>query len=142
MEKLNSTVQSCLLKLCKRNKGIWDEYLESVLFAMRTSRHKSTGYTPFEDVYKRQPNESFSNVFRIYLLVPLTGKPFYPLKSRLQDTEKDERYAFDDIEKRMQMFIAAKVNCLVRWLKTLPLHKTLHQDCNRRRTITEVLYLH
>ena len=91
VEKLNSTVQSCLLK---RNKAIgmniWRVFcLQYVhqginLLAIHILKLRIKG----------QPNESFSNVFRIHLLVPLTGKPFYPLKSRLP--EKDERYAFDD----------------------------------------------
>ena len=54
VEKLNSTIQSCLLKLCNTKQSNWDEYWESVLFAKRTSKHKSIGYTPFEVVYKRQ----------------------------------------------------------------------------------------
>jgi hypothetical protein len=35
----------------KRN---WDEYIDSVLFAYRTSVHASTGFTPFELVFGRQ----------------------------------------------------------------------------------------
>ena len=54
VEKLNSTVQSCLLKLCNTEQSNWDEYLESVLFAIRTAKHKSTGYAPFEVMYNRQ----------------------------------------------------------------------------------------
>ena len=54
VEKVNSTVRSCLIKLCNMEQSNWDEYLDSVLFAIRTSRHKSTGYTPFEIVCKRQ----------------------------------------------------------------------------------------
>jgi hypothetical protein len=43
-----------LLKLCNTEQSNWDEYLESVLFAIRTAKHKSTGYTPFEVMYNRQ----------------------------------------------------------------------------------------
>ncbi len=53
VEKFNHTIQSCLLKVVNENQNDWDVHLDPVLFAIRTSKHKSTGYTPYELVYKR-----------------------------------------------------------------------------------------
>lgn len=53
VEKFNHTIQSCLLKIVNNHQNDWDDHLDSVLFAIRTSRHKSTGYTPFEIMFKR-----------------------------------------------------------------------------------------
>ena len=53
VEKFNHTVQSCLLKVVNELQNDWDDYLDPVLFAIRTSKHKSTGHTPFEMMYKR-----------------------------------------------------------------------------------------
>ena len=53
VEKFNHTIQSCLLKVVNEHQNDWDEYLDPVLFAIRTSKQKSTGHTPFEMMYKR-----------------------------------------------------------------------------------------
>lgn len=53
VEKFNHTIQSCLLKVVNDCQDDWDLHLDPVLFAIRTSKHKSTGYTPYELVYKR-----------------------------------------------------------------------------------------
>ena len=46
------TVQSCLLKVVNEHQNEWDDYLDPVLFAIWISKHKSTGHTPFEMMYK------------------------------------------------------------------------------------------
>ena len=38
------------------NPHQWDKYVNQVLFAYRTSVHSSTGFTPFELMFYRQPN--------------------------------------------------------------------------------------
>ena len=53
VEKLNHTIQSCLLKVVSDHQRDWDTYIDPILFAIRTSKHKSTGYTPFEMMYQR-----------------------------------------------------------------------------------------
>ena len=53
VEKFNHTVQSCLLKMVNEHQNNWDDFLDPILFAIRTSKHKSTGYTPFEMMFKR-----------------------------------------------------------------------------------------
>ena len=49
VERLNQTIQSILLKVVNDHQNNWDELLDPVLFAIRTS----TKYTPFEIMFNR-----------------------------------------------------------------------------------------
>ena len=53
VERYNQTIQRCLIKLVNQEQDNWDEYIDSVLFAYRTSKQKSTNCTPFELMYCR-----------------------------------------------------------------------------------------
>ena len=53
VERFNQTLQRSLVKLVNKNQDDWDEYIDGVLFAYRTSRQKSTKFTPFEIMYCR-----------------------------------------------------------------------------------------
>ena len=55
VERFNQTVQRSLLKMVKENENEWETYLESVLFAYRTSKQASTKYSPFYLLYGREP---------------------------------------------------------------------------------------
>jgi hypothetical protein len=54
VERFNRTIGECLAKLVADKEKEWDEYVESVLFAYRTMKHNTTGYTPFYLLYGRQ----------------------------------------------------------------------------------------
>lgn len=53
VERSNRTVQGALLKVLENEQDRWPEALNGVLFAIRTSKHKSTGYSPFYMLYGR-----------------------------------------------------------------------------------------
>ena len=53
VERYNQTLQRSLVKLVNNNQDDWDELLDGVLFAYRTSRQKSTKFSPFELMYCR-----------------------------------------------------------------------------------------
>lgn len=53
VERLNQTVQNTLLKLVNEYQNNWDDLLDTTLFAIRTSKQKSTKYTPFEMMFNR-----------------------------------------------------------------------------------------
>ena len=53
-ERFNQTLKAQLQKLVNENQNNWDELLDSILFAYRTSRHDSTKRTPFLLMYGRE----------------------------------------------------------------------------------------
>ncbi len=55
VERFNQTVQRSLLKMVQESEKKWENYLESVLFAYRTSKQASTKYSPFFLLYGREP---------------------------------------------------------------------------------------
>ena len=54
-ERFNQTLQRSLLKMVDDNENEWDNYLDSVLFAYRTSKQASTTFSPFFLLYGRKP---------------------------------------------------------------------------------------
>ena len=54
-ERTNQTLSCALIKVINDKQDDWDEHLDSVLFAYRTSVHASTKYTPFYLMYGRDP---------------------------------------------------------------------------------------
>ena len=54
-ERFNQTLQRALLKMIDENQSEWDKFLDSVLFAYRTSKQASTTFSPFFLLYGREP---------------------------------------------------------------------------------------
>ncbi len=54
-ERFNKTLCIALGKQVNSHLNDWDTFLTASLFAYRTQRHDSTGFTPFELLYGRQP---------------------------------------------------------------------------------------
>ena len=52
-ECMNQTLMNALEKLNNAAEE-WEEHIESILFAYRTSKHHSTGFTPFKLMYGRE----------------------------------------------------------------------------------------
>ena len=55
VERFNKTIVQCLSAYVNEHKKDWDEWIPYILSAYRTSIHESTGFTPFELVYNRDP---------------------------------------------------------------------------------------
>ena len=53
VEQYNQTLQQSLVKLVNQEQDNWDELLDGVLFAYRTSVQMSTKMSPFELMYCR-----------------------------------------------------------------------------------------
>ena len=53
VERYNQTLQRSLIKMVNQQQTDWDDFLDGVLFAYRTSVQKSTKTTPFELMYCR-----------------------------------------------------------------------------------------
>ena len=54
VERFNRTIGECIAKLLSDKEKDWDEYIEAVLLAYRTSKHETTGFTPFQLLYGKQ----------------------------------------------------------------------------------------
>ena len=59
IENVCKTTQQIIWKNMYDNQDNWFELLDSVHLAMRVSKHKSTGYTPFRLLYGHEPILSF-----------------------------------------------------------------------------------
>ena len=53
VERYNQTLQRSLVKLVNEQQNDWDDFLDGLLFAYRTSVQKSTKVTTFELMYGR-----------------------------------------------------------------------------------------
>src|ERR1051325_4524086 len=54
VERFNRTLGECIARLTSNESKEWDEFVEATLFAYRTKKHKTTGYTPFYLMHGRQ----------------------------------------------------------------------------------------
>lgn len=52
-ERVNQTLERALLKVVNQEQSDWDTYLDAVLFAYRTSKQKSTKFSPFQMAFGR-----------------------------------------------------------------------------------------
>ncbi len=55
VERFNRTLKSMVRKFVKEDAKNWDKWLEPLLFAVREVPQASTGFSPFELLYGRQP---------------------------------------------------------------------------------------
>jgi len=54
VERLHSTLKSCLRKLCQDRPKDWNRYISPVMFALREMPSDRSGFSPFELLYGRQ----------------------------------------------------------------------------------------
>ena len=52
-ERFNQTLQHMLVKFISEKKGMWDDFLDTCVYAYNTSVHESTSFTPFEVMFGR-----------------------------------------------------------------------------------------
>ena len=55
VERFNRTLKSMIRKFVQEDAKNWDKWLEPLLFAVREVPQASTGFSPFELLYGRQP---------------------------------------------------------------------------------------
>ena len=75
VERQNRTLQDMLSKFVSNHADDWDQWLDPVVFAYNTSRHDSTGYSPYEMIFGRTPR------------MPFELEIGMPLSNPAQDTE-------------------------------------------------------
>jgi len=54
-ERFNASMKVQISKLEDKHHNNWDDYLDSVVFAYNTSKHKTTQFSPFELLFGRSP---------------------------------------------------------------------------------------
>ena len=109
VECYNQTLQQCLIKLVNREQDNWDEYIDGVLFAYRTSKQKSTQCTPFELMYCRY----YTNMIilsRHYICY--YRKPILPIEKELIFNEDMDSMSdgneIDDIDEYTEKMVKLK----------------------------------
>jgi hypothetical protein len=55
VERFNATFHPQLAKLYDENLNNWDEYLPAVVYAYNTGQHTTTGFSPFQLMFAREP---------------------------------------------------------------------------------------
>jgi transposase InsO family protein len=68
VERFNATFRPQLAKLFDENLGNWDEYLPAVVYAYNTGQHATTGYSPFQLMFGRQPTLPLAEKHAIFTL--------------------------------------------------------------------------
>ena len=62
IERLNKTIKNMLSKVTVDHEDKWHEYLPLVLFAYNSSKHESTGFSPFEPMFGQNPASPLKNL--------------------------------------------------------------------------------
>ena len=88
VERLNRTLLPMLSTFVADKRDTWDQHLDQILFAYRSSTQASTGYTPFELLYGHKPVERTDHEFSLPRLARYGGAREY-----LQATRGRQRLA-------------------------------------------------
>ena len=89
-ERAQRDVLQILSNLTKEYKQEWDQMLQMAAFAMRTSTHSSTGITPYQAVFLREPRLPFQ--------LQVEGPSNTPLKHQALDYVAQQRKIWDNIK--------------------------------------------
>ena len=107
VERFNRTLEAMLAKNVKDNQRDWDQWLQKVLFAYRTSLHKTTGFTSFHLVFGRTPNLPVDVMLGQIEGEVIQGYPLYVqgLHSKLKSAfEQTRRKITTSHERRKELY--------------------------------------
>ena len=120
VERFNRTLCESLAKV-SRKEDEWDEHIESVLFAYRTTKHNTTKKTPFFMVYGQEailPIEEFKNgkdfgknaiIKRTYDLINLVDERIKALENIERSQEQQKNRHDIKIKKEVKFEIGDKI---------------------------------
>ena len=97
VERFNRTILSMLAKYCGEHNSTWDKFLHQLVFAYNTSKHASTGESPYCVIYGREartPLDVISNSN------PISSLPVDKYVLHLRD-ELNKIWKYVDINKRV-----------------------------------------
>ena len=109
VECFNRTLGECIAKLVNDNNKEWDQFVDAVLLAYRTKRHKTTSKTPFYLVYGREatlpldlkiPNnikesEDDPMLERIYQLIIELEDTHIEVSQRIESEQQKQKQVYD-----------------------------------------------
>lgn len=98
-ERMIGTLVQCLSKYLNKYQNDWDQYLQLVLFAYRTTPHLSTGISPFEMLFGRAPRLNETLRVRHALENATPGLPQEYIKHLGSKLHRIHMRATDNLEK-------------------------------------------
>jgi transposase InsO family protein len=66
-ERFNASLKVQISKLEDKHHNNWDDYIDSVVFAYNTSKHKTTQFSPFELLFGRSPQSPIDPRPQVYI---------------------------------------------------------------------------
>src|SRR3989440_12500987 len=132
VERFNRTLGECMAKLVSNEDREWDHFVDAVLFAYRTKKHKTTGFTPFYLLYGRQAtlpielkipggieNETENPLLaRLYQLIDQLENDRQEVISRVTRGQQIQKQRHDQTGISKKLKIGDKVLVERTWLKT------------------------
>jgi Integrase core domain len=88
VERFNKTLAIMLTMYVNEQKDDWDYWLPEVTFAYRSSVHSSTGYSPYEVMYGRQPYLPADLMFQLEIMGEGDGSYYERLKVILETVKE------------------------------------------------------
>jgi hypothetical protein len=133
VERFNRTLGECIAKLVSNEEREWDNFVDATLFAYRTKKHKTTGYTPFYLMYGRQATlpielkipgkEELSHqddplLTRLYQLIENLENDRRNVIDRVTQEQQRQKNRHDQVGISEKLKIGDKVLVEKTWLKT------------------------
>ena len=91
-ERFNRTMNSMLAQYVGTSQTDWDQWLPSVLFAYRTAVHESTGFSPYQLLFGRDPKQpiDFSIPAPLSQTVPAFNHSYFSALKRSMESIRDQ----------------------------------------------------
>ena len=133
VERFNRTLGECIARLVQNEERDWDEFVEATLFAYRTKKHATTGFTPFYLMYGRQATlpidlkipgkedlNDTNNPFmtRLYHLIEQLENDRQEVVNRVTQEQQKQKHRHDKKGVSEKLKIGDKVLVERTWLKT------------------------
>ena len=131
IERFNRTLGECVAKLVNDNNREWDQFVDAVLLAYRTKRHKTTSKTPFYLVYGREAtlpldlkipsnmkeNEDDPMLERLYQLIIELEDTHIEVSQRIEREQQKQKQVYDQQGISEKLKIGDQVLVERTWLK-------------------------
>jgi transposase InsO family protein len=132
IERFNRTLGECIAKLVYDNNKEWDQFIDAVLLAYRTKRHKTTGKTPFYLIYGREATlpldlkiphnikeiEDDPMMERLYQLIIELEDNRQEVLQRVETEQQKQKQVYDQQGISAKLKIGDQVLVERTWLKT------------------------